>query len=157
VLSLSSDNQLRMDVPPEFASLRNSMQTLSTPQGSATIKNRAGEIVCSFKAGQGACGLQLLAGAVQLFAIHVDGSKPSATVGGKMVALTPDHDGVSTVRLWIDGSIIETLVDSREAVTTRCYTPSPDGIKIKCTGAPGVVQSLTVSGVTPISGDRLTS
>ncbi len=156
VLSIGSDNQLRMDVPPEFASLRNNTQTLNAPQGSAIIKNRAGEIVCSFKTAQGACGLQLMAGMVQLFAIHVDGSKPSATVGSKTVALTPDRDGVSTVRLWIDGSIIETLVDSREAVTTRCYTPSPDGIRIKGTGAPGVIQSLTVSGVTAISDDRLT-
>ena len=67
------------------------------------------------------------------------------------------RDGVSTVRLWIDGSIIEALVDSKEAMTARCYTPSPAGIQLKWTGAPDALKSLTVSGVTPISSDRLTT
>jgi hypothetical protein len=125
-----------MDIPPEFASLRNNTQTLKDPQSSAAlarmaIKNRASEIACRFKAAESACGLELWVGTAQFFAIHY-------------------------VRLWIDGSIIEALVDSKEAMT-RCYTPSPAGIQLKWTGAPEALKSLTVSGVTPVSGDRLTT
>ena len=56
ILSLGADNQLRMEVPPEFASLRGET-------GGTQIKNRAGDIVCRFKVGDTACGLDLRAGA----------------------------------------------------------------------------------------------
>ena len=55
----------------------------------------------------------------------------SVTIGGKTVPLSPDRDGLSSVRLFIDGSIIETFVDSKEVMTARCYTPSPGGIRLR--------------------------
>jgi beta-fructofuranosidase len=57
----------------------------------------------------------------------------------------------------MDGSIIETFVDRKEVMTARCYTPSPAGIQLAWTGAADALKSLTVSGVTPISMDRLTT
>ncbi len=157
VLSLGADNGLRMDVPPEFASLRKNTQKVQAGQ-SAPIENRAAEIVCSFKAGENACGLELHGGTTPLFVIrYAGGSKPSVSVGGKILPLSPDQDGVSTVHLWMDGSIIETFVDRKEAITARCYTPSPAGIQLAWTGAADALVSLTVSGGTPISNDRLTT
>jgi beta-fructofuranosidase len=145
VLSLGPDNTLRMDVPPEFASLRTGTQ----------IKNLAGEIICKFKVGQSACGLALRSGATSFFDIHYQGAS-SATIGGKTVPLSPDRDGLSTIRLFIDGSIIETFVDRKEAVTARCYTPAPGAIDVAWTGAADALSSLKVSSITPISTDRLT-
>jgi beta-fructofuranosidase len=157
VLSLGADNQLRMDVPPEFAALRKNTQKLQAAQ-TAPIENRAAEIVFSFKAGQSACGLELRAGATPLFAIRYGGGgSASVSVGGNILSLSPDHDGVSTVHLWIDGSIIETFVDHKEVMTARCYTPSPAGIQLAWTGAADALKSLAVSSVTPISKDRLTT
>ena len=127
VLSLGPDNTLRMDVPPEFAALRKNTQKVQAAQ-TMPIENRAAEIVFSFKAGESACGLELRAGATPLFAIrYAGGSKPSLSVGGNSLLLSPDQDGVSTINLWMDGSIIETFVDRKEAMTARCYTPSPSG------------------------------
>jgi beta-fructofuranosidase len=152
VLSLGPDNQLRMDVPPEFASLR-----LPDAPG-MQIKDRAGEIVCRFKAGQSACGLELRSGDTPLFALHYGGgSQPLATLGGKTVTLSSDGDGISRLHLWIDGSVIEAFVDSKEAVTARCYTPSPAGIQLAWTGARDALRSLVVANLKPISSDRLTS
>jgi hypothetical protein len=91
-----------------------------------------------------------------LFAIHYDGAS-SATIGGKTVPLSPDRDGLSSVRLFIDGSIIETFVDNKEAVTARCYTPAPGTIQVVRTGTAGTLSSLEVSSITPISKDRLTN
>jgi len=71
--------------------------------------------------------------------------------------LTPGHDGTSTLNLWMDGSIIELFVDDREAVTSRCFTPSTGDIQISWTGAVDSLKSLKVYGITPISSDRLTS
>ena len=169
LLSLGPDNKLRMEIPPEFASLRNAAQKLQGPQSSATpttaltgipIKNRAGEVICRFKAGQSACGLELRACTTLLFSIHYDGGvggTPSATVGGKTVPLSPDRDGVSSVHLFMDGSIIETLMDSQEIITARCYAPSPGDIQVAWTGSPDALKSLEVAGVTPISNDPLTA
>jgi beta-fructofuranosidase len=159
VLSLNSENQLRMDFPPEFASLRTGTQELQSSAG-LQIKNRTGEIVCRFSAGASACGLELRTGATPIFSIRYPGGtggKPSIDIGGKTVPLSPGPDGVSLVRLLIDGSIIEALVDGREMMTARCYTPSPAGIQLAWTGLPDVLKSLTVSSIQPISTDRLTA
>jgi beta-fructofuranosidase len=146
VLSLGPDNTLRMDVPPEFASLRTGKQ----------INHRAGEIICKFKVGQSACGLELRSGTTSLFAIRYEGAS-TVTIGGKTVPLSAGRDGLSSVRLFIDGSIIETFVDSKEAVTARCYTPAQGDIQVARTGAADELRALEVSSITPISTDRLTS
>jgi beta-fructofuranosidase len=157
VLSLGSDNQLRMDVPAEFASLRKNTRQVQAAQ-TAPIENRAAEVVLSFKAGESACGLEFRAGASPLFAIRYDGgNKSMIEVGGKSLSIAPDTAGVSTVHLWMDGSIIETIVDRKEAITARCFIPSPAGIQLAWAGPADALKNLTVSGVTPISNDRLTS
>ena len=165
MLSLDSGNQLRMEVLPEFASLRTDTQELQMPQSSAAlagmqIKNRSGEIVCRFSVGANPCGLELRAGATPIFSIRYQGrmgGKPSMEIGGKTVPLSPDPDGVSLIRLLIDGSIIEVLVDGKEMMTARCYAASPTGIQLAWTGASDALKSLAVSSITPISSDRLTA
>jgi beta-fructofuranosidase len=156
VLSLGADNQLRMEVPPEFATLRKNTQTLQAVQ-TLPIENRAAEIVCNFKAGESACGLELRADGTPLFSIRYAGGTRSVSVGGNTLPLSPNQDGVSTVHLWIDGSIIETFVDGKEAMTARCYTPSPTGIQLAWTGAADALKKLMVSNLNPISNDRLTT
>jgi len=79
------------------------------------------------------------------------------TIGDKVLPLTPDAGGVSTIHLWMDGSVIEVFIDDRQAMTARCYTPSTGNIGVGWTGAATALKSLTVSGVKPISPDRLTS
>jgi hypothetical protein len=161
VLSLGPDNTLRMDVPPEFASLRTDTQKLPAAKpGNIAIKNRAGEIVCEFKAGRSACGLELRTGTTSLFAIQYQGgggTTPSVSMGGKTVPLSPNRDGLSSLHLFVDGSVIETLVDGKEVMTARCYALSPGGIQVAWTGAADAFSSIEVSSITPISKDRLTS
>jgi beta-fructofuranosidase len=90
-----------------------------------------------------------------LFAIRYQpGSKPMLNLGETTVPLSPGPDGVSLLHLWMDGSIIEAFVDNKEAMTARCYKSSPGAIDVVCTGAK---ESLVVSGLKPISPDRLTS
>jgi beta-fructofuranosidase len=152
VLSLGPDHRLRMEVVPEFASLR-----LAEPAG-IRIKERAGEIVCKFRAGQMACGLELRGGESPLFVLRYEGGgKREVTMGGKTVPLSPDGDGYSLLHLWIDGSVIEAFLDSREALTARCYTPSRDAIEVVGTGDRDSLKILAVSNLKPISADRLTS
>lgn len=75
-------------------------------------------------------------------------------LGETAVPLSPGPGGVSQVQLWMDGSVIEVFVDRKQAMTARCYNPSPVAIDVVCTGAK---ESLNVSSINPISPDRLTS
>jgi beta-fructofuranosidase len=170
VLTLGADNRLCMDVPPEFASLRQQTQTMSNPQSAEKLKegfaklsiqNRAGEVVYIFKPQMEACALELRTGAggAPLLSIQYNGAseKPALTIGEKTLALPPGRDGTSTVHLWIDGSVIEIFADSREALTWRNFSPSPGDIQLTWAGPAAALTSISVSGVKPISDDRLTS
>jgi len=170
VLTLGTDNELRMEVPPEFQSLRRDVQTLERAPGRATIEasvgkmaisNRAAVIVCTFKAGDSAAGLELRADGQTppLFAINYNGASgtPSVAIGEQTLPLSPGRDGMSTLNLWIDGSVIETFLDNKVAMTARCYTPSSSDLHLAWTGKTDALKSLSVSGITPISADRLTS
>jgi beta-fructofuranosidase len=170
VLTLGADNGLQMDVPPEFASLRQNTQAIHAPQNEKTlsaaltkmaIENRSGEVLCKFKPREKPCGLELRSGAdaAPLYAIRYDGDKsqPSISIGDRRLALSPNQDGTSTIHLWIDGSVIEVFVDGKEAMTSRSYTPSTGNIQLGWTGAAEALDSLSVSAVKPISDDRLTT
>ena len=170
VLTLGPHNQLRMEIPPEFASLRQNTQALkkthsaeefSAALAKMSVRNRAAEILYKYKAGDSACGLEMRArgDAAPLFAISYNGTKsqPTVSIGDKTLSLSPDGDGVSTVHLWFDSSILEVFLDNREAMTARNFTPSTGDIRLAWTGAADALESLSVSAVKPISNDRLTS
>jgi hypothetical protein len=124
------------------------------------IQNRAGEVQLTFKPADSPCALELRASGAStpLFAMQYEGSKiaPIVTIGDKKLPLHPGSNGVSTIHLWMDGSVIEVFLDSREAMTARNFTPSSGGIEVAWTGA-ATLESISVSEVEPISPDRLTS
>jgi beta-fructofuranosidase len=169
ILTLGTDNELRMEVPPEFQSLRHNIQTVHHTHGSEKIgdalarmqiQNRSCAIVCTFKAGDSAFAFELRDRTqAPLFAIKYNGAngKPSVTVEDKTLPLSPDRDGISTFHLWMDGSVIETFFDNKTAMTARCYTPSSGNLHPACTGDANALKSVSVSGVKSISNDRLTS
>jgi beta-fructofuranosidase len=159
VLTLGADNQLHMDVPPEFASLRKHTKSAKAAPTGMAIENRAGEVVLSFKPAEAPCALELRAGGAPLFAIQYEGSKaaPMVSIGEKKLPLHPDQHGVSNIHLWMDGSVIEVFLDSREVMTARNFTPSTGDIEVAWTGAAPALESISISAVTPISPDRLTS
>jgi beta-fructofuranosidase len=170
VLTLGDDNRLRMDVPPEFASLRRAARSLSgagslekvnAGLAKASIRKRAGEVVFEFKPQADRCGLEFrpASGAGALLAIEYNGAaeRPALTIGETTLPLAPDRDGSSTVRIWFDGSVVEIFADSREALTWRDFTPSAGDIQLAWTGAAAPLLGLHAYGVAPISDDRLTS
>ena len=174
VLTLGNDNELQIEVASELASLRTATVAIHQPHSSselgnalsrAIIGNRAGEICCSFKVGDGNYGLDLLLysksePASLLKVIYaITNGKPSVYIGEKILPLSPDSGGISFVHIWIDGSIIETFVDKKHAITTRCYTvPEESGeIHVVWAGAVDMLKSLIISDVRPISDNRLTT
>ena len=169
VLTLDSDSQLCMEVPPEFASSRTNTSVINQPRtaeelehvlAQTVIHNRSGEVVCTFKAGVLDCGLELVFGtsqdAVPFFKIANGvniGNMPSIIVGNRTLALSPDDHGNSTLHLWIDASILELFVDSKQVITVRSYTKT-DGnqdIFVRWTGRRDSLVSIMISDILPDS------
>ena len=85
--------------------------------------------------------------------------KPVAAIGDRLLPLSPGIDQVSTVHVWLDGSVVETFLDKRQAMTTRCYEPAgPAGeVQVLWSGSSGQLKDYTVFQLRAISSDRLTS
>jgi beta-fructofuranosidase len=171
ILSIGPDNTLRMEVPPEFDALRQDMRTLSIRKpdaavisewlGRNSVRNRAAAVAYSFTPSDKPLTFAVFANDVTepLFQIAYNGdvARPALVVGDKMLSLTPDSSGLSAVQFWMDGSVIEIFADRKEAITLRNYTATSGNLRIAAKGAVESVHSLHVSGVAPISADRLTS
>lgn len=159
-------NQLCMEVVPEFASLlRNTRRLPIDLNGALTtmpVVNRACNMVVEFQTKGGAYGLEFRAGhdrggAALLTILSGDeAGKPSVKIGDHVVALSPNQQGISTLDLWMDGSVVESFIDRREALTLRCYQATGNDLRIAWTGSAETLKSLMVSDVAPISADRLT-
>jgi beta-fructofuranosidase len=167
LLTLGADNRLRMQVPPEFTGLRRGVQSLAHGQH-GPIEGRAAEAVFTFETGKTPCGLELRprGGGASLVSLAYNGvaSKPELKVASRgaqggdeiqLLPLIPGPDGVVTVRLWMDGSVLELLVDGREAVTLRNYVAGD--VECAATGAADALRTFELYGVAPISADRLTT
>ncbi len=171
VLTIGPDNTLRMEVPPEFNALNQDARTLSVTRantavaaewlGRNPIRNRAAAVVCTFRPADQPFALELHGNSVAapLFAISYNGmtGKPAVTVGAKTLALSPDGNGMSSVQFWLDGSVVEIFADRKEAVTLRNYDVTAGNLRMELKGSMEALHSLRISGVAPISPDRLTS
>jgi hypothetical protein len=82
---------------------------------------------------------------------------PVVSIGDKKLPLRPVSDGTSTIHLWMDGSVIEVFLDSREAMTARNYMRTAGDIEVAWSGSMEALESISVSAVSPISSDRLTT
>jgi len=174
VLTLGPDSALMMEVAPELAALRENTIYIEDPRTSselnqslarAAIHSRAGEVICLFKAGDSVCSLEMQlhtkAGTATIFTVAYSRANdaPFVAIGDKLLPLSPDRDGYSTLHMWIDGSIIETFIDKRKAITTRYYD-APDDIGEICVVWNGPCTSLkkmSISDIRFISNDRLTT
>jgi beta-fructofuranosidase len=174
VLSLGKDNALLMEVAPELASLRKNTIEIAKPQSlselrdalsQAVIHNRSGEVICTFKTADDECALELQLQSrdevSRIFGLAYSKANgaPFIAIGDKLLPLSPDANGDSTLHLWVDGSIIETFIDSRQAITTRFYgAPDEAGeIRVVWMGPVTSLKRMTISGIKPISSDRLTT
>jgi beta-fructofuranosidase len=174
VLTLSADNQLQIEVAPEIESLRRDTVTIESPAtiaeldaalAKAPIHNRAGEIVCAFHASQVPCTLelQLVSGATtaSIFKAQYSSTlgKPVIGVADRLLPLAPDSEKLSTIHLWIDGSVIEAFFDKRQVFTSRFYDLPDEQAEIRMlwSGAPELLKSVKISQIAPISPDRLTT
>jgi beta-fructofuranosidase len=173
VLTISDDHKLQIEVAPELELLRQSEVSTDIPlsMGSAAaiilgkIRGRSGEFVCKFRTSADPCNLELQAqgpsGTQSLLKVTFSyaNGKAMAAIGDRLLPLCPASDHVSIVHIWLDGSVVETFLDNRQAMTTRCYEPADQAGEVQVTwsGSPGQLKDYSVFQLRPISSDRLTT
>ncbi len=172
VLTLSQDRKLQIEVAPELESLRIAKVSDGSPSrpgiepavSLGKFAERAGEIICRFRASSEPCSLELHAQgpsgtqSLHKIAFSYANGKPMAAIGDRLLPLSPDADLISTVHVWLDGSVVETILDKRQAMTTRSYeqASSTGEVQITWTGSAGQLRDHSAFQLRAISPDRLT-
>lgn len=174
VLNLEPSGRLSMRVLPAVERLRKGERVfVSTPD---EAKNRSaiesirlhqccGEILCSVPGTDAPFGLALHSFAdgrmdKELMSIQYGPNRPDhLSVDGKAVPIHRDRTGHLELHMYVDGSVIELIVNNQAGFTKRFYCSGPHapeiGLRIAPKSTSGV--NLSVWQLAPISPNRLTA
>jgi beta-fructofuranosidase len=163
VLSLGPDKGLRMNVAPAVQTLRSSHtavkradQNRAKVLGGIRISDLAGEIEARLAAGR-AFHLRLRSEKGERFAeISYDPQQKGSELRINATTAPLATEDAVTVRAWLDGSVLEILVNDTVAITARVYSV-PSAPLIIDVGEIESLEALEVWGMKAISKDRLTS
>lgn len=156
VLHLDSDGTLRMEMLPELSKLRRSslQPAKATPRETLqAIPHATGEVLCTAD-GSSDLRLRIEAGDQVLMDLNYSCGTHSWIADGNPVTL-PSTD-LPKAHAFVDGSVIELVLNERISYTKRFYYPgrvAPD-VTVHLTGTSPRVDAWAIS---PISGNRLTS
>jgi beta-fructofuranosidase len=163
VLSLGSDKGLRMTVAPAAEVLR--MSHVSVKAGDQNrakaiaglrINDLSGEIAARFAAKRG-FRLRLRSEKGEKFAeIGYDPQQKGSELRVNAVSAASATEEAVSLRAWLDGSVLEVLVNDTVAITARVYSAPSTPLMIDV-GEIESFESLDVWGMKAISKDRLTS
>ena len=149
VLRLAADGTLRMEALPALASLRGPAlgggRTITLPRAN-------GELLCSGVAGKGFALTMRYADAGLLRAIY-EPEKQSLTLDDHTIAMGADE--APTLHAFVDGSVIEVIVNGRVGYTKRFYYEQSQApaVQVELSG----MAEARAWSVQPISNNRLTT
>lgn len=168
VLSLADDGRLRMQILPATASLRRQPLAISHSGHAlqAALPGACGELLCTSELDAPLTLTLQLDGGAPLLTTHYDPAAHTLTLTDTTKGQPAEHildnrivpatGGTLRLHIFIDGSVIELMVNERIGYTTRFYDDrhASPAIRIAATGA---TASLAAWPIRPISPDRLTS
>lgn len=171
VMGLDEKGHVTLAVADEVKSLRGREQRLDMAGDEADrlrqiaamrMDGYCGEIACVARSGDGPFELSLkTAGAESNVWLRV-GFEPAhqdaVSINGTAYPLRQSAGQPVTVNVYVDGSVIEVLVNGCVANTLRFYLSGAhaEPLRIAWAGKTGVIDSLSVWQLKPISRDRLT-
>jgi hypothetical protein len=169
ILTLDAQHNLRIAVAPPVEQLRRHQQHLriigndaATRQQLAamTVRDACGEIIASIRRDSAPFDLSLVSAEKPWLTCHFDPARPTEILIDKQpIPLAPDTAPEVEMRFYIDGSVIECFAASSAAITRRFYCEGavapPIGVRIG--GSLQALTALSISQITPISRDRLTT
>ena len=172
VLSTSSDGRLRFRVAGEVDQLRGRehhlMRTASEENNQQQIKAMridacCGEILCTAQRKMGPFHLTLSGSAESAatwLTLEYDPKHPDQiTVDARPLLLNVEEGDDLEIHAYVDGSVIELLVNDQVACTRRFYYSGskPQSLCLQWTGSTAAIRNLSVWQLSPISPNRLTT
>jgi beta-fructofuranosidase len=167
VLSLDADGNLEIHFARELESLRNTPWSLPVSIASAAERRDA---LAKFQLAEPAAEISLLfteqpfelhltCGGSPYFSIVFDPqTKPrEIQIADRPIPLLPRTNVDHQLHLFLDASVLESILDNSIALTTRLYRTPNSPLALSLSGAADVVSSLTIWPLHPISSDRLTT
>jgi beta-fructofuranosidase len=160
VLTVDNQGQLEFAVAAEGESLRGKAEhtklTLAQPfrLKLATLRR---EIFLPVEVSTGSITARLLTKGVKVWELVVDVARNAIHCGDTTIPLPPLPWPQPSIRLFLDGSVIESFIGAREAMVSRVYKvrPGDSELQVSCTGRKDL--SLTHWPLAAISPDRLTT
>ncbi len=155
VLSLNSRNELQMQFLPSLQAICRQIKIKETSLG---ILDLAGQLRFDMKLASGqslALHLSSQDGrTVTTIGFSADGGKKFLQIGDRTAPLPGDQ--TLRVQVFLDGSVLETIVNNSVALTTRIYS-LPRGLLHIIQEGNAELANLQIFQVNPISPNRLTS
>ncbi len=168
VLSIGDDDELRMQVLPGAAELRGKLLSLTTGNSSsdelekalARMELSSATAELELHAKTKPFQLNLTDGTNDIVRISYDPTRTGRELqmGKEFASLPPTNGSDLRLHLFLDGSVVECMIDDRAAWTTRTYQVPVGPLHFKSPEARGdSITSLNVWPIRPISADRLTT
>ena len=170
VLSIDNDGNLVIDFAEETESLRGALWSLPGPDNPAARRDAlrnfqldrpSAELALRF--GSEPFELRLGTDDATIFSIayHPQNSGKELEIAGHVVPLAPRTAGGHELRLFLDASVLEAIVNRSIAVTARVYRTWNAPMRLRITesfdSSLGSVSALDCWTINPISSDRLTT
>jgi sucrose-6-phosphate hydrolase SacC (GH32 family) len=159
-LTVNQYGELEMNPAIEVEKLRGAENTstlqVGTPHKQALTSLRR-EIHISLSDTQSKFSVRLLSQDKTVWELVVDTPASLVTCANITFALPPQLKPDDAIRLFIDGSVIESFIAGREALTSRVYNLVPGSTELQIELAKGQSLKLSQWPLTAISPDRLTT
>ncbi len=163
VLSLAPDKSLRMSASPEAKGMRTSHSVAQRDDrnrakalAGVRISDLASEIEARFAAKRG-FHLRLLSEKGEKFTeISFEPQQKDAELKVNGIAGALATESAITLRMFVDGSVVEVVANDMTAITARVYVAPSSPLLIDVAEI-DALESLEVWGMKPISKDRLTT
>lgn len=160
VLTVNDEGQLEIEPAIEIEKLRGAEETSMLPAGTShkqTLATLRREIHIPLGDAKPKISVRLLTNGNSVWELVVDTPASLATCASTTFALPPQLKPDASVRIVIDGSVIESFIADREALTSRVYNVSPGSTDLQIELVKGQTLKVRQWPLAAISPDRMTT
>ncbi len=160
VLTINSEGQLEMSPAAEVEKLRGPAESGRLPAGVplkqklATLRR---ELLIPLGDAKPKVSVRLLTGGKSVWELVVDVPASLVTCGDVTFALPPEIRPDDALRIFMDGSVIESFIAGRECLTSRVYNLAPNETELELFLQSAGGLEVTQWPLQAISPDRLTT
>ncbi len=160
VLTMNHDGELEINPAIEVEKLRGT-EDVSTLQAGTSIKRTLAtmrrELRIALGASKAKISVRLLTSGKRVWELVIDVPASLVRCGDVTFALPPQLKPDDALRIFIDGSVIESFIAGREALTSRVYSVRPGESELEIALLKGESVALKQWPLETISTDRLTT